>query len=570
MPSRKSDSSETKAESRRTSLRRLGSIASLQTLNPFNRRRSNNTATDSPASTSNLSLSSTAANAPSSNKTPPSSQKSIGPETVPEVPALPGESQAAARKASYICLPDDPIGGMPRSRTFSNLPIPIRKKQTSNSLVQSKSHARLPSALLPSTRVPSPHPSSRKHSITRLTTIDSNITTRESLARSDTEPLLDFSFDQPSTRRSTAFKENIPSSPTRPTAFHERKDSGYYYPQSNVSSRAYHEKPSFSYSRHPSQANLGFGHGHGPTASASTLSLTKYAELPEGAYKRLSQKYDSSPIYRSSKERAPTPGQPVQRWNSQPLLSSQSVSNNANPPLQRSNRSSFGEIKQTRLMSTMPPPTPPPPKTPLGSDMLGQSQPRRSSAASGNARLSLDKTPMQAAVRPPHPATRIVAEANKPNPNGSIHIAKPSAYWTGRFSSLNDKYRNGDLMRALNLDSSNSPTTWTSKADTDKMYTPAATESRMRRAVKYLYDECATEDARQSFLKWQKQLTAVMDNPELGKPVGGSGKNCALQMSLSESDEYGGSGSTPLSTGRKISFMDRLLGKKAKILGASG
>lgn len=575
MPSRKSEPSETKAEPRRSSLRRLGSIASLQTLNPFNRRRSNNTVTDSPASTSNTSLSSTAANPPLPNKSFTSSSPIQEDEPEDEAKPLPAPPQEPARKASYICLPDDPIGGMPRSRTFSNLPVPTRMKKPGIGLGQSKSHTRLPSALLP-TRIPSPRPSTRKHSVTRLTTIDSNTPSKDSVARSDLEPLFNFSFDQPSNqRRSTAFKENFSIGPTRQVAYPERKDTKDFYPPSAIPSRAYYERHTAANSGHASQASLSYGYGfhHTPSASTSTMSLTKYAELPEGAYKRFSHKYDSSPIYRSSRDRAPTPSQPVQRWNSQPVLTSQQAMNNPNPPLQRSNRSSFGEIKQTRLMSAMPPPTPPPPKTPLGAEMLGQSQLKSSNSSSHIVRESAKGLKLD--IKPVHPVTRAKAEAhkevNKLNPNGSIKRAEPSAYWTGRFSSLNDKYRNDDLMRALNLDAAKSPTTFSSKADTDKLYTPAATEARMRRAVKYLHSECATDEARQSFYKWQQSLKDALNAPELRKPVGG--KSCALQMSLSEvlrTSETNGYGTPPLSAGRKISFMDRLLGKKPKALGASG
>lgn len=62
MPSRNIDSHETASasDSRRDSLRRLSSLASLQALNPFARRRSHNTENSLAASSSsNLSLAST-------------------------------------------------------------------------------------------------------------------------------------------------------------------------------------------------------------------------------------------------------------------------------------------------------------------------------------------------------------------------------------------------------------------------------------------------------------------------------------------------------------------------------
>lgn len=98
------------------------------------------------------------------------------------------------------------------------------------------------------------------------------------------------------------------------------------------------------------------------------------------------------------------------------------------------------------------------------------------------------------------------------------------------------------------------------------MHTPAANTARMRRAIENLYYQCANDEARDSFLKWQKQLAVAMSLPELARSV--AGRSCALEMSLrkSEQDDIGSSPMMPLSAQRKISFMDRLLGRRQKSL----
>lgn len=580
MPARKSDSSDTKAESRRSSLRRLSSIASLHTLNPFARRRSGNTnLTGTPSSTSNASLSSsTLANPPESHshKDFKSSQIFSEHDNIEAVPPPPAQPQYPSRRTSYICLPDDPIGGMPRSRTFSNLPLPTRAKKSNNPLVQSKSHVRLPSSLLSSSRLPSPSMSTRKHSTTRLAAVE-NLPRGKKLTRSDTEPLLNAAYEQnPNFHRSTAFKENISLSPVKPLPNMDFDSDDYHY-SPRLPSRSYASRHGRPQSRDlanqfSSPAN---------TLSSSTLSLPRYEQLPEGAYKRLSQKYESSPAYRSSRDRAPTPGKPVQRWNSQPVLTNKS--NYTSP---------HGEIRQTRLMSAKQAPTPPP-KTPMGSLVLEQPKLKSDENLPGHVHRVSEQTPIAQQSQPSKSRPRAQTIEQSPG-SVSQHInsldskllltspfqvfhAEPLAYWTGRFSSLNDRYRNQDLLASLNLGpdspaSTTSPFTTTtdkSKTETDKLHTPAANTARMRRAVEHLYYQCGNDEARESFLKWQKQLAVALSLPELARPIGA--KNCALEMSLKEEGHQGSSpgGGLTLSAGRKISFMDRLLGRRQKSLVSS-
>lgn len=356
MPSRKSGSSDAVApdSARRSSLRRLSSIASFGTL--FSRRRSNNASEHTPSSASTLSLtSSTISNPPIPNQRLSSSSHNLLQleEAIPEIPPLPPTAQTdwPSRRSSYVCLPDDPIGGMPRSRTFSNLPLPTRAKR-STGLPPSQTHARLPPAHLHPTRLPSPPISNRKHSHTRLMSAGTRVPViRNRVKRSDTEPLLKPNPEPASSLpRSTAFKENISLSPIKPLPamdmFNKRSSYG-----SSMTSSSYN--PS-----HPSRTS---GYSYPEDLYGSSPALSRYAQHPAI---QMAREYKSSPAYRSAKDRQPTPGasstQGFQRWNSQPALT-----NSANL-----RNSQHVEIKQARLMSARQAPTPPPPMTPISANVL--------------------------------------------------------------------------------------------------------------------------------------------------------------------------------------------------------
>lgn len=369
MPSRKNDSSDSQTASRRGSLRRLSSIASFQAL--FSRRRSNNV-TDPTAnsSSSNLSLSSsTIANAPEPVIEAAASHSNKQDEdTLGELPHPPMQNQFPAKRSSHFCLPDDPIGGMPRSRTFSNLPLPTKTKKTAP-LISSKSQSRLPSAFLPSTRLPSPPMSNRKHSHTRLASAGTNIpTVRNRMKRSDTEPLLGVKAEQPSRSlpRSTAFKENIAISPIKPLPAMDMSDCSDYYSMSPTSE---------FYAPYSAQ---GESEGDEPLVSANFASSPPSFGYPQHPAVRIRKEHKSSPLYRSAKDRPPTPGgckaMDLQRWYSQPVLT------NTTNTIRHTYQSR--EIKQTRLMSARQAPTPPLAKTPITTQSTATSKLKHSNNSS--------------------------------------------------------------------------------------------------------------------------------------------------------------------------------------------
>ncbi|TKA28417.1 hypothetical protein B0A50_03884 [Salinomyces thailandicus] len=575
MPSRKSDSSDSHphshADSRHTSLRRLSSIASLQVLNPFARRRSNQASNSTAASSnSNLSLPSSTNNLSSStNNTPISHQSQAIPTKKEELTALPVAvpgpappsqvpSHNASRRNSYVCLPDDPIGGMPRSRTFSNLPLPTKSRRQA-SIANSKSHSRLPSTMVPSAllpasmqaspRIPSPPASNHRHSNTRLPSVEPKPgLMRNRMKRSDTEPLLPATLEPTSIGRHTAFKENITLSPVRtlPPMTMEYKDPY----RSRLPSRAYA-------SRHGWQGNTD---GTEPLLPRRTFASS--LPLAHNRQRSLAGLSQSSPAYRSSRERQPTPGgpvpQPVQRWNSQPVLSN--VTNRRN--------SKYGEIPERRLMAEVQPiPPPPPPKTPLSAEALTMGKITSTNDIAPRSLHTAKPTP-SVATNPssPSPYPGPLASSSLPPPYTHITTPEAPAYWSGRFSALQDRYRNAELAAHLSSPKETKP-----KASSDQMHTPEANIRRMRRALEELYSLCATSEAREGFVVFQLQLASLQAGEtaagELGRPVvGGSVPEKRIILGVgqereTEHDVVGGVGER-----RERTFMDRLLGRGRKSL----
>ncbi|KAK5125859.1 hypothetical protein LTR85_012135 [Meristemomyces frigidus] len=454
------------------------------------------------------------------------------------LPIPPVPSYTASRRSSYICLPDDPIGGMPRSRTFSNLPLPTKACRKS-SMAGSKSHSRLPSVVQPPSRIPTPPISSRRHSNTRHTpAIPKQSFMRNRMKRSDTEPLLpvNLAHQVGSVGRTTAFKENISLSPVKPLpAMFDNKD---LY-GSSLPSRAYASRHGWMDNSEGNEPLL-----HENLGSSLPLSHHRQQSL---ANLTLSQ---SSPAYRSARERQATPGasmpEPMQRWNSQPILSN--VTNRRN--------SRHGEIKERRLLSEVAIPPPPPPKTSLTAEALtGSKAPKSLSQSAGHLRQVSEQSPT---------FSKLATKERAPSPRRSgqeVTTREPPAYWCGRFSALNDRYRTEELAAHLH-----SP-----KFHSDKMHSPEANIKRMRRALEHLHSLCVTQEARESFVVFQLQFAAMQNMPELGRPLQLNLPERRIVLGCRESvedEEDGGDagGMRVMSERRERTFMDRLLGRGRKSL----
>jgi len=545
MPSRKSLSSDVapSSESRRSSMKRLSSIASLAHLNPFHRRRSNNASDSITSLSSEVSLPTaitTTFVAPSSRK-PSESSSTVFSDNAPQAaPTIAIESQASfLRRSSYVCLPDDPIGGMPRSRTFSNLPLPTRSRK-SDARIPSDSHTRNPSNLTPATRLPTPPASTRRHLMGNIPVASSRYqNVRNRMKRSDDMPLLPLNPDQMSNLpRPTAFKENISLSPTKPLPELESFDEGDFSSPlpagSYMEDQLWDQTSSATLPRDPSV----YGNLPGIAYSSDSPSREKFNFYSSPTY-QTRQRYPP----RSSSFSRPVP---VQRWNSQPVL--------ANTTNVRA--TAHHEIRQTRLLSARQAPTPPLSQTPLSVREIGAPATRVRGNSVSSSVHHLRRSSTQTLLN--------ISTAQQPSA-GQVAVAEPSAYWCGRMSGLLDRYRNEDLAIALSNTSS--------KRENDRFHSLAANTAHMRRALEHLHSICVTEEARDSFVRFQIQYASVQNLPELSRPITTS-KPIVLSKSLNTAPmataSAVGTGSlmgddlTPKSENRKISLFHRMLGKREK------
>lgn len=524
-------------------MRRLSSIASLAQLNPFHRRRSNN-ASDSITSLSSdvplPSASTSNTTAPSSRK-PSESSSTIVSDVAPLVtPAIPIESQASfLRRSSYICLPDDPIGGMPRSRTFSNLPLPTRNRKP-EARDPPESQRRVPSNHVAATRLPTPPASTRKHLMGSIPVAASRYqSVRNRMKRSDTMPLLPLNVDQMSNLpRPTAFKENISLSPIKPLpeldSFDEADFSSPLPAGSYMEDQLWDQTSSSTLPRDPSF----FG----------ALPMTAYSS---DSPPREKISYNSCPTYQTKQGQHPRsssfsrPG-PVQRWNSQPVLT-----NTTNI-----RATGHHEIRQTRLLSARQAPTPPLPQTPLSVEVLGAPATRVRGNSVSSSVHHLRRSSTQTLLNIP---------TTNQTSAGQVYVAEPSAYWCGRMSALLDRYRNEDLAASLSNTGS--------KTQSDRFHSTAANTAKMRRALEHLHSLCATEEARESFVRFQLQYASMQNLPELSRPIK-SRRPISLTQPMNSAPQ---AASGPAGAGqllndsnaakgdiRKISLLNRVLGRREK------
>ena len=242
--------------------------------------------------------------------------------------ALPVQRQPnptfSQRRRSYIPLPDDSCGPLPRSRTLSNLPIPVKSK-TPVSAPKSKS-----TMMLPPSRIPTPPKFDGRVLLSSNTKAAVKSTRAKVMQRSDTEPLLSaqsFAPTSSNASRVTAFKENLTLSPIKPLPRIQVFDDVVPAPS------------------HPLQPKK-------LSVQATPVTAFKTSQRSVGASPQV------SPIKKPSSKRPSTP-KTMARYASQPMLAlaSQNIEDK---------RHSYGAgIKQHKLLTPRQPPTPNPPVTPL-------------------------------------------------------------------------------------------------------------------------------------------------------------------------------------------------------------
>lgn len=309
----------------RTSLRRLSSLSSLATLNPFHRRRSNNVS-DAPPPSQDGNYAVTARYLGKGSHTHLVANSTSLPNSDEVVVSQPKPTLAHSRR-SYIPLPDDSYAPLPHSRTVSNLPVPVKaiKARGSASFSTSKSTAMLP----PAQGNPTPPNQSAKGRLTSATKGILKTNRSTGLKRSDTMPLLNTNPELPcvsSTPRRTAFKENLTLSPIKPLP----------------KMRMFSDEAGF---HSPYQGDL-------PTIGRRFVSRDSILNSSADPTSRQAQHSASSPTKRNA-ARQHAVSRIVTSSGTQPVL--KRMSHGA----KTSKRVSYGaEIKQHQLLTPKAPPTP--------------------------------------------------------------------------------------------------------------------------------------------------------------------------------------------------------------------
>lgn len=471
MPSRKSRSSSIAADSGRSTMRRLSSIASLHQLLPFARSRRSNPDSD-PLSHSEDSFSSSTVNLSTSSNSSWTHDSDHGRKSL-----LPSSSTATSGNADHPSKADQPTTKLPRSRTLSNLPVAMWSRDKGHRRQATAAIEEKESVIAPlSSRLPTPTTSSRRYfAFGHRTDSHSNRSmARTKLKRSDTEPLLTVELARDNAaHRATAFKENLaPGSESTMSAF-ESVSSGL----SSVDPTTQHGRTS-----------LPRDHSFcGAIPTTPTKSWSDPASVPDKTPTQRSYLSATAPVVRSH-----------------PALVD--ITN----AYHERDRDTTVATRQGKAIV----------RTPFADH-----------ATYNTIRSSK--------------ALRVVLDA------------QPTSYWSGRLSSLLDRYQGQELFASIE-----SAEGMAMRTETDKLHAPSASVARTRRAFEELYSTCATDEAKESFIAFQMQYAALQNDPQLAKSVGPR----PMYISLNGSGKSTKTASTDLGSqssgsGRKVSFVDRLLGR---------
>ncbi|KAF4973510.1 hypothetical protein FSARC_207 [Fusarium sarcochroum] len=202
-------------------------------------------------------------------------------------------------------------------------------------------------------------------------------------------------------------------------------------------------------------------------------------------------------------------------------------------------------------------------------------QSRKTSASSSNSlfasstsRLRLPRASLTSLSRSSSPST--TATEVPPDPN-QITTSQPSAYWSGRFSALHDRFLSEEFSnemaaspnspfgqspqtpamttdrtavnsRPTHLSHSTTTSALTSLTGTKPRNPPSNKDARCLRIFQHLENLCTTSEARRSLLSWQQTYARRMGKPQL-LPQGGRMENKGLMGKI-----FGGG---PRASGRR-------------------
>lgn len=186
-------------------------------------------------------------------------------------------------------------------------------------------------------------------------------------------------------------------------------------------------------------------------------------------------------------------------------------------------------------------------------------QSRKTSASStsslltaSTSKLGLKRSSLTSVSRCSSASTTVTELPTDPN---QITTSQPSAYWSGRFVSLHDRflseeYSNEDAVspyssfgsfhaysmktdraavnsRPTHLSHSTTTSALTSLTGSKPRNTPSNKDARCLRIFQHLESLCVTSEARRSLLAWQQTYARRMNKPHL-LPQGGSMENKSL------------------------------------------
>ncbi|KAM0191022.1 hypothetical protein ACHAPQ_002529 [Fusarium lateritium] len=192
--------------------------------------------------------------------------------------------------------------------------------------------------------------------------------------------------------------------------------------------------------------------------------------------------------------------------------------------------------------------------------------------ASSTSRLRLPRSSLTSISRSSSSST--TATEVQPDPN-QITTSQPSAYWSGRFVSLHDRFLSEDFSnektvttdslfgysfephamttdrvavnsRPTHLSHSTTTSALTSLTITKPRSPPSTKDARCMRIFEHLEGLCATNEARRSLLAWQQTYARRTGKPQL-LPQGGRMENSSLMGKIfSAGPRTGGRRSLPV------------------------
>ncbi|PNS17160.1 Glutamyl-tRNA(Gln) amidotransferase subunit F, mitochondrial [Sphaceloma murrayae] len=525
-----SPSSQTSSRGR-SSVKRFGSLASLDRFNPFTRRDPSKSASRPDGNTQGEEV-----NAMISTEDELTPAEALQPLTgfhltsaspiTSETPTETGQKKTtkASRRGSWIPIPEQSSRPLPRSLTLGNLQLPLRASKAETRPDESRRQGRfLPSESKSSgdirtvqSRIPSAPKAITKSALP------------SSLPRSDTEPLLPRGrTESTAPTRRAARKENI-----LPTS---RAQSGFKIFRERMSDKPLPPCPdrrSISTTRSPTDDKL----------RLKQAKAQKIQALTDPPKPRLID----------------IPRRALPRFHTQPNLAPTGLTSSGSRAVKTRT-----EIKQHSLLSPRAPPTPVQ-RSPL-STVTNLN--RSASRPPTGCRKDVDVGSPDETLEVDSPVSCGSAHSRFYDPSRVVN-AEPIPYWSGRFISSLDHWRTADFERRCSSPSS-------AYLSSHPYSTCEQDERRMQYRVilAELYADCEGEEAKASLQVFHAYLRTMHVKTSVGEDEGVAARVPWGEVSVmgeqakirrSKAAERMVDDGDGLSRMRKGRFMERLLGRTGR------